>query len=196
MHLKNMLSKNDAICLLELIQKSFLCAKEEDLRNLILDLKTLIPFDHAACLLGRKGMDKSLSTYDLINVTFPSEWLNLYVIKNFHQIDPIVKENFTSFALQYWADTYKKYETPKDFIMTAEDFDLKRGYSYGIKNYRETEGSLFSFAGNSIEYNRRTEIILTHMIPALHQALTSIVTHRTKNKLLPFQKEKKKSLHG
>ena len=194
MHLKNMLSKNDAICLLELIQKSFLCAKEEDLRNLILDLKTLIPFDHAACLLGRKGMDKSLSTYDLINVTFPSEWLNLYVIKNFHQIDPIVKENFTSFALQYWADTYKKYETPKDFIMTAEDFDLKRGYSYGIKNYRETEGSLFSFAGNSIEYNRRTEIILTHMIPALHQALTSIVTHRTKKQIATLSKREKEIL--
>mgnify|MGYP001559702632 FL=1 len=194
MHLKNLLSKNDAICLLELIQKSFLCSKEEDLRNLISDLKILIPFDHAVCLLGKKGISDNVSSYNALNVSFPSEWFDLYVMKNFHKIDPIVKENFLSFALQYWADTYKKYNPPKDFIMAAEDFDLKKGYSYGIRNYRGTEGSLFSFAGNSIECNRRTEIILTHMIPALHQALSAIVTHRTKKHIAALSQREKEIL--
>ncbi|MBI1810426.1 MAG: autoinducer binding domain-containing protein [Nitrospirae bacterium] len=194
MHLKNLLSKNDAICLLELIQKSFLCSKEEDLRNLISDLKMLIPYDHAVCLLGKKGINDNVSSYDALNVSFPSEWFDLYVMKDFHKIDPVVKENFTSFALQYWADTYKKYETPKNFIMAAEDFDLKRGYSYGIKNYRGTEGSLFSFAGNSIECNRRTEIILTHIIPALHQALTRIVSYRSEKHAVTLSEREKEVL--
>ena len=194
MHLKNLLSRNDAISLLELIQKSFLCTKEEDLRNLILDLKTLIPYDYAACLLGRKGMDKSLSTYDLINVTFPSEWLNLYVIRNFHQIDPIVKENFTGFTLQYWADTYKKYNPPKDFIITAEDFDLKRGYSYGIKNYRGTEGSLFSFSGNSLNPDLRTEIILSRAVPHLHQSLKCVLSNDIRKDIAQLTAKEKEIL--
>src|SRR5574340_557287 len=95
MHLKNLLSKKDAVCLLELIQKSFLCTKEEDIRNLISDLKRLLPFDYAVCLLGEKGINNNVSSYNAINVSFPSEWFELYVIKNFHRIDPIVKENFT-----------------------------------------------------------------------------------------------------
>ena len=135
------LSKNKIISLLELIHRSLSCTKEEDLRALISDLKTLIPYDYAVCLLGKKGISDNVSSYDAINVSFPSEWFDLYVMKDFHKIDPIVKENFLSFSLQYWADTYKKYETPKDFIMAAEDFNLK-GYSWD-KAIRETEGSFF-----------------------------------------------------
>ena len=121
MHLKNLLSKKDAICLLELIQKSFLCTKEEDLRNLISGLKTLIPFDYAACLLGRKGISDNLRSYDAINVSFPSEWCDLYVVKSFHKIDPIVKENFTGFTVQYWADTYKNI-IPEGFYNESRGF--------------------------------------------------------------------------
>jgi DNA-binding CsgD family transcriptional regulator len=159
-----------------------------------LDLKTLISFDYAACLLGRKGIDKSLSTYDLINVSYPSEWVELYVIKNFHQIDPIVKENFTSFALQYWANTYKRYEPQKDFVMTAEDFDLKRGYSYGIKNYRGTEGSLFSFSGNSLKPDLRTEIILSRAIPHLHQSLRCVLSNDNKKAIAQLTAKEKEIL--
>ena len=111
---------------------------------------------------------------------FPSEWLDHYVIKSYHHIDPIVKENFNNFTLQYWADTYKKYTPPKDFVMTAEDFGLKKGYSYGLKNYKGTEGSLFSFSGDFIESNLRTEIILTHITPHLHQAFIRVLgQHKT-----------------
>ena len=194
MHLKNLLSRNDAISLLELIQKSFLCTEEEDLRTLILDLKSLIPYDHAVCLLGKKGINNNVSSYDAINVSFPSEWCDLYVMKGFHKIDPIVKENFLNFSLQYWADTYKKYETPKDFVMTAEDFDLKRGYSYGIKNYRGTEGSLFSFSGNSLKPDLRTEIILSRAIPHLHQSLKCVLSNDNKKDIVHLTAKEKEIL--
>lgn len=194
MDLKDILSKQDAICLLELIHKSLSCTKEKELKELILDLKALIPYDYTACLLGRRDKNNVLITYDLINVTFPSEWLDYYVIKGYHHIDPIVKENFDNFTLQYWADTYKKYKPQKDFIMAAEDFGLKKGFSYGIKNYKRTQGSLFSFSGGYIERHSRYMAILQLIIPHLHQALTRILIQLDKKQAIQLTQREREVL--
>lgn len=184
--LKEFLSKTDAICLLELIYKNLSCSTEEEFRELIIGLQALIPYDHAACLMGKSEKASPAKTYDLINVTFPSEWLEQYVIKGYHQIDPIVKENFASFNIQYWADTYKIYGPPKDFVMAAEDFGLKKGYSHGVKNYNGTKGSLFSLSGKYIEHNPRTELILKYIIPHFHNVLSRITGRNIKKSVPPL----------
>jgi DNA-binding CsgD family transcriptional regulator len=169
------LAKTDAICLLELIHSSLFCTTEQDFRKLILDAKKLISFDHAACLMGTKSRSHALTRYELINISYPDEWLYYYVTKNYHLVDPIVKENFTNYSLQYWHDTYKKFDAPRQFVMEAEDFGLRKGYSIGQRNLNATEGSLFSFAGKNIEHTPRTEIILTHIMPHLHQAFMRLM---------------------
>lgn len=175
------LSKHDAITLLELIHASLSCVTEDEFRKLTLSLKALIPYDHAACLMGKSEKASPAMTYELINITFPSEWLEQYVINEYHRIDPIVKENFANFNIQYWADTYKIYGPPKEFVMAAEDFGLKKGYSHGVRNYKGTEGSLFSFSGRYIDNNPRTELILKHIIPNFHNALSRITGRNIKN---------------
>ena len=47
--LVSLLSKSDAIALLELIQDSLSCASKEYLAELIERLKTLLPFDYGLC---------------------------------------------------------------------------------------------------------------------------------------------------
>ncbi len=171
--LNNLLSRNEVFFLLELIHKNVFCTKEEELRGLLLSLRYLIPYDHAICLVC-DGINRKISTFDLINISYPSEWIELYITKKYYQIDPIVRENFTHYRLQYWSDTYKKYCPPKEFISHARDFGLIKGYSYGLRNRNGSGGSLFSLAGDSIEYHPRNEIILHHIIPHLHQSLISL----------------------
>lgn len=189
--LGNLLSKNDAVYLLELIYESLSCNNEEELRKLILKLKYSIPFEFALCGFGKISSDYQANSYNIINISYPSEWLELYVSQRFDKIDPVVKENFTTCRVQYWNETYKKHNPPKEFIHSAEDFGLERGYSHGILD-NGRKGSLFSFSGDSIERHPRTETILEYIIPHLHQCLTRISGQnnvRHKVALSPREKE-------
>ncbi len=186
-----LLSKRDAICLLEIIHESLSCTNEGELEQLINKLKYIVDHKFALCGFGKIANGCLTNDYSIFNINYPSEWLELYIRKDFARIDPIVKENCENFKLQYWSDTYKKYNYPKEFISHAEDHGLRNGYTYGLRNFKGNEGSLFSIAGTSIERHQRTEIILRYFVPHLHQALTRISgCHRKKQNVAFSQREK------
>lgn len=175
MSLDEILSKSDAIQLLELIQKSLSCSTEEDLRRLVSALRQLVPFEFAICGLANLAPDRKVRSYNIININYPSEWLDEYISRGYQAIDPVVRENFSRFSLQRWKETFAMCKAPKDFLHTAGDFGLTKGYTHGVKSFRGEEGSLFSFSGVSVEYSPRTETILHHIVPHLHNAMSAIL---------------------
>jgi DNA-binding CsgD family transcriptional regulator len=168
------LSKHDANSLLETIHESLSCSSKEDFTQLLRKLDSLLPYDYNTCVFRRRGLIKGTEAYDVVNINYPPEWLDLYISKSFNLLDPIIKTNFERFELQYWADTYKKFPPPKEFLEIAEAFGLKKGYTFGSRNINGTEGSLFSFSGQSLEHDRRSEKILRHIVPHLHQAFSRV----------------------
>jgi DNA-binding CsgD family transcriptional regulator len=171
------LSQHDACSLLELIQECLACHDLYSFRGLMTKLKKLIDYDFSTCLVCKKGIDGQIQSLDIVNINYPSEWIELYVTRNYQQIDPILKENFESFRLQYWADTYRKMQPLKEFHSHAEDFGLARGYTHGVRSFTGEEGSLFSFSGRTVEHCERTATILDVFIPHLHQALRRTVKY-------------------
>ncbi|MDD5773025.1 MAG: LuxR C-terminal-related transcriptional regulator [bacterium] len=171
MNNNDILSKQDAICLLDLINESLFCAKEKEFRILLDKLKNLLNFEYAVSAsinLDKKGL---IESYELVNLNYPAQWMEAYVEKRYDLIDPIVIENITKYNVQYWNDTYKKHNAPKKFVNTAKDVGLKEGYTYGLKNLEGTHGTIFSFSGPKYKQQLRTEYILKYVIPHLHQAL-------------------------
>lgn len=196
MSTKALLSKNDASFLLEMIHASLSCATEQHLINLINDLKWLFPHEFAVCALHRTGA--LMDTSHFINVDFPSGWCSLYLARGFDKIDPIVLESAENGqGIQYWTDTYKKYDagTARAFISSARDFRLKEGYSHGVRTPSGNKRSLFNFAGSSVSKHPRTELILKYIVPHLHQAFGRIVDgdkekeHRSQAPLSSREKE-------
>jgi DNA-binding CsgD family transcriptional regulator len=171
--LTRVLSKQDTVSLLELIQTSLACEREEHMKALIDSMRSLLPFEFAVCSLVKMEHGEFTDQCDVINVSYPIEWLDLYLNRDFHLIDPIIKENFTNFGVQYWADTYRKHDCPKEFIALAEDFELKGGYACGLMDRTHREGSLFSLAGN-VPDHPRYRLILDTLAPHLHQALSRV----------------------
>lgn len=171
--LTSLLSKQDTVSLLELIQASLVCDREEQLKALIQGMRSLLPFDSAVCSMVKTENGELTEQCDVINVSYPTEWLELYFESDFHLIDPILIENFTKFGVQYWSDTYKKHGSPKEFIAMAEDFELKGGYSCGVMDFTKREGSLFSLAG-AFPDHPRNRAILDILVPHLHQALSTV----------------------
>lgn len=166
------LSKKDANLLLDLIYQTVYCQTREEFKGILQKIPTLFPFDYTTCVFLRKESGKD--NYDVLNINYPQEWLDLYISKNFNLIDPIIRNNFKRYELQYWAETYKKESPPKEFRALAEVFGLKNGYTSGARNCRGDQGSLFSFSGRYIENNFRTREILKHFVPHLHEGYSRV----------------------
>ena len=79
---ESLLSKQDTICLLELIHQSLSCSKEEGFRRIINKLCNLISCDFAVCASGKIDNSGNIESYNIINVSYPSEWLDLYTSKD------------------------------------------------------------------------------------------------------------------
>lgn len=173
-NLNKVLSKKDAVCLLDIIYSSVSCTDVESFKELISRLRDLIPFDFTICVLACVDQELNITSYKNVNINYPAEWLNLYFSKGYHHIDPVVKENFSKYKLQYKEDSYKGKELPKAFLYNAKSFGLNHGYSHGVRSGRNAGGSLFSISGRSVERHIRTEIIIEQIIPHLHTALTRL----------------------
>ncbi len=166
----NLLNKAEAIALIEMIQESLACETIEHFKLLVSKLGKFISFDYAISGLA-KTENGEPGTYSIINISYPEEWLKVYEKNGYPYTDPIVRENFTRFGLQYWADTYKRYKTQKKFIMEAEEFNLKAGYTTGIRNKSGSEGSIFTIAGRLLQQEKHTETVLKIMTPHLHNSM-------------------------
>ncbi|MGA1794430.1 MAG: autoinducer binding domain-containing protein, partial [bacterium] len=108
MELNKILSKQDLISLLEIIYSGLSCQDEDDVTELICQLKNVIPFEFAISLLVKMDSNGILKydNYHILNINYPDEWIDLYMRRQFYKVDPIFTENFSKFKLQYWADTY------------------------------------------------------------------------------------------
>ncbi len=171
---EEILSHQDGVFLLDLINAVSYCNDEERFKRLVEKLQYIMPYDFAICALASFGTTEKLSSYKTVNINYPIEWLSIYKERSYHEIDPIVREHFLSFKMQYWDDTYKNYRHSDEFKHHAENYGLSTGYTHGMRNCAGDEGSLFSFAGNSIEHNQRTEVIIGYLVPVFHEALTRI----------------------
>lgn len=180
---KKFVSKKDLESLLDLIYSSLVCDNDTALKELISKLSQLIPYNYATCVFGNLDEGGMKVPYHHININYPEEWSRIYAEKNLHFVDPIFKEHFATFKLQYWKDTYKKHNTPKDFLSISRDFGLLKGYTHGTRNINKTKGSLISISGDDVERDKRTEFILQHIVPHFHQVLERSVKQNKKKKI-------------
>jgi DNA-binding CsgD family transcriptional regulator len=152
-------------------------------------LKRFVDFDSAVCgLVGLVDGDFS-NLLEMVNVSYPKEWLRLYIENNYHAVDPIMAYHFKQFKPQVWSETYRKTKNINStFIMTAMDFGLADGVCHGILDDLNTKGSIFSF---SIDSTTNRSIIIQQLelvIPLLHIALSNYHKHKKKEDLLAKRK--------
>jgi DNA-binding CsgD family transcriptional regulator len=183
-----LLSGNDALTLLEIIHSTLSCDSGNEFKALFPKLQGLFPFDFATGVLGHLDNRNGIVPAHHINISFSDEWFHEYISRGYLQKDTIVRENFTSYKLQYWPKVKKKVKLPDEIISLCKDFDMGEGYTCGTSPLSSAKnGSMFCFSGPSMEGNRRTEAILELVIPHLHMALSKTRTdkgHGKRNILL------------
>ncbi|MEW6586703.1 MAG: LuxR C-terminal-related transcriptional regulator [Nitrospirota bacterium] len=168
--LKTLLSKKDALRLLELIHELTLCSNEADFRKIITALQEVLP--HERNLTGiAKLSNGRIGKYGIINVSYPSEWLESQIVSRNPNDDPVARANYSKFRLQYFSDIPNEFPYPKGYLELGQDLGLAEGYVHGMRNQAGSVGSCFCFAGRRMKRDLRTEIIITLTVPHMHQAL-------------------------
>ena len=179
----DIVSKNDALTVLEVIGDCLSCVTIQDAHNIMTKTCTLIDVSNAVYGLAKLNQQGGIENYKILNFSYPLEWLNLYNKDELHKQDPIALENFSSYKLQFWADTYKKYNVDKNFRHLSGDYGLVGGYAAGIINQSKTEGCLLSLAGN-LKSHPRHSYILNNLTPHLHRAFAGVLHEPGKPKSL------------
>lgn len=172
---EEIISKKDLLDILDTTSDCLRCSSATDINDIMSSFGELIDFRYAIYGLATLDRNGTIVKYDTINLSYPSEWLELYKANELHRLDPIAKENFLSYDLQYWADTYKKDPSSLAFSSVAGEFNLSDGYTYGVANSSRTEGCIFSIAG-MVQKHSRTEFILNRLVPHFHQAFSAVLS--------------------
>lgn len=173
------LSSSCALTLLEIASKCLYCNTEDDYLDIFKTLNTVFPFDYSTSGLAELDDKKNVIDYELINISYPEEWLQLYKEKHFSGVDVIVKNNFTTYRPQHWDTTYRRTAPSRKFILLASDFNLKHGYTFGAKPFGlYKRASLFSFSGNFKKHDRRLVAMVDRIIPHLHSASSRLIEKR------------------
>jgi hypothetical protein len=177
-NLDRYLSKKDMKTCLEIINNSTLCSSQEEYYRLMNCMKSLVGYEYDICVLAGKNSDGTLKSSDILNISYPDELLAIYFANSWDQVDPIYKKNFNRFELQYWCDTFREFGEPKNMRSVYDDFNIKKGYAYGIRNFSGNLGSIFCFGTEDIKKEKHTELIMKLIIPHLHQAMSRILDRR------------------
>jgi len=188
------LSKNDMATLFSVIQACVDCSSKEELNPIVEGLKELVPFEYFTCVHTRLDGGELCDSSHVINVDYPKDWVGLYMEKKYHRVDPIVKENFSRFTVQYWADTYNEHPPDRGFVSNAEDFGLCSGYTSGVRNLAGTVGGLFSFAGRDVPSSELNREIVAVVTPHLYQAVERIICKERLDKVPALSAREKEVL--
>jgi len=179
MQMTRFLSERDTIVLLNLINKSISCADEHDYHHLMCGMKTLIPYENAISVLGKRGHDDDIK-YHAITLNCPPHKRENHGLNQCDYYEAVEKKNYAQFPVHHWDGAFGKYRQ-NDFISVACDGDVRKGCIYGLQDWCG-EGGIISFSGKFVDQNRRTRTILELTAPHLHQALSRTINEITSRK--------------
>jgi DNA-binding CsgD family transcriptional regulator len=175
------LSGSDAIRLLEFIHKSLSCTTKESFAALFLKIQELFHFDFATAMLGHQD-DKGVVLVSGANISFPDEWLQESISKNYLQVDAVIQENFASYEIQHWSVARKKLYRREDINSLSQDFGMRECFTHGSRPLAGGQnGSMFCFSSSAMKYDMRTVAILELLIPHLHLAFSHIFDNERSN---------------
>jgi DNA-binding CsgD family transcriptional regulator len=168
--------RSDLVSLLELAQRSLEVTTSEHFSMLMDSVGSLVPVDNMVCGLANIGPDEKFqSILTVVDVSYPSGWMDLYMEKGYARIDPIFRNHFSRYQTQIWSETFARAKSAEEraFLKEAGSFGLREGVTLGISSKRPSVASLFSFNGNKLAEHPQHVALLEYLTPHLHAALVA-----------------------
>jgi len=167
------LSKRDLCEILDLTCHTLNCTDHDTFKQNVLDLKDIFPFESAVFAYGNieTALSQKVPQINLVDISYPEGYLDLYFEKQYHKTDAVIFEFLANLKPVNW----NKLECGKGFSypasVTAVDFGMKDGWTYGVLDTVSMNCSIFFFGNPTcVDGHIRTEKILEYVIPFLSEA--------------------------
>ncbi len=159
-----------------LMEESIKIGSKKNFIQLIRKTENLFHADHSICFLAKSENEQAVGFENIINISFPQEWIDFYISRNYSEIDPIFKYHFKEFKPQIWSEALGQLtESNQSLINQPLDFNFINGITFGMAIPRTSNGSLFSFSMPYQKIHHSVFDVLKILTPYLHQAMLRIV---------------------
>ena len=171
-----MLSKRELLDVLEIISDCTSCESTDAFFEIAYRVSNILQSDQLVFLSSKDGFPSTPELVKEINISYPTEWIDIYRSQNFIAIDPIFNSGKT--GLLYWKDVYKETPLDPEFNSQAKSFGLANGFSHIISNQQIF--GLLSAAGGDLVNSPRSRAILNNLAPHLHQLVFHLMHQKEK----------------
>jgi LuxR family transcriptional regulator, quorum-sensing system regulator CviR len=198
-HIFEQLSKNDCQSFIEAIHYTTEAETTSDVKDALLQFQNLFPFSRVIGGLARLNAKGAFDGFtNVINVSYPEEWIRLYWQNGYFEVDPVFRTALQQPGSQHWQTTYQKTgsdsEKQREFVETARKFGLVDGITTGSADPMCGVATFCSFASNDkvdatrylplVEYfGYHVHLALLRTAPASAQSLDKCVKQLTLREL-------------
>ncbi|MEC4891064.1 MAG: LuxR family transcriptional regulator [Nitrospira sp.] len=128
------LSKSECEGFIELLHYTAESDNVDDVKSVLVRFQHLFPFTRVIGGLARLGPTGTFEGFtNVLNASYPEEWLRLYWQKGYFDVDPVFQTALQKPGTQHWAKTYNTgaSEKQQEFIAAAKEFGLGDGITTG-----------------------------------------------------------------
>lgn len=168
------LSKSECQNFLEILHYVMQAATPDQVRDVLVRFQNYFSFTSALGGLVRLGPDQTFAGFsNVINASYPDEWLYMYWKNGFADVDPVFKSALKSPGTQHWQDIYKNMasEKEREFIATARQFGLRDGITTGSVDQACGVATFCSFASQEALDAKRLVPLVEYLGYYIHMAL-------------------------
>jgi DNA-binding CsgD family transcriptional regulator len=196
-HIFEQLSKKDCQDFIEAIHYTTESETTNDVKDALVQFQKLFPFSRVIAGLARLNDSGTFDGFtNVINVSYPEEWIRLYWQNGYFEVDPVFQTALQQPGSQHWQSTYQKTSSAKqrEFVETAKRFGLVDGITTGSADPMCKTATFCSFASNDkvdatryvplVEYfGYHVHLALLRTAPAGAQSLDKCVKQLTLREL-------------
>ena len=178
-------TKNELLDLWELAEKCINSVSNASIKAVYDYVRNFFSYEYGLCALLDVTPNNNASIIEVINNSYPNEWVDIYLKKSFQHIDPVLKKHISSFKPQIWSQTYNNDSClNSEFITISHEFGLCNGATHGIKEMICPRSSIFSFSGIDHKEIQRVLSVLDLIIPHMHVAVQNNYRIKNRQKLI------------
>jgi DNA-binding CsgD family transcriptional regulator len=143
------LTKTECEGFIEVLHFAVQSETPEDVKAMLARFQSLFSFTRVIgglAKLSRTGAFEGFT--NVLNVSYPEEWLRLYWQKGYFEVDPVFKTALQEPGTQHWETTYQTTSSDKqrEFTTAAKEFGLVDGITTGSADPACGVGTFCSFA--------------------------------------------------
>ncbi|HSA62892.1 MAG TPA: LuxR family transcriptional regulator [Nitrospiraceae bacterium] len=157
------LSKVECEHFLEALHYTTEAENTADVKDALSRFQNLFPFTRVIGGLARLSPQGAFEGFtNVINVSYPEEWIRLYWQNGYFEVDPVFQTALQKPGTQHWQTTYRAASSVKqqEFMAAAREFGLADGITTGSADPACRVATFCSFASaDSIDATRYVPLV-------------------------------------